>query len=584
MRFFAVALFFIRAAASYGQATEVPHKMRFAGMTLTIRDDARREMQKDVDALTKYPRYLAIKVERAKTYFPIIEKIFEEERLPDDFKFLALQESALISDAVSVTDAVGFWQFKDFTAMELGLRMDQDVDERVNLISSTRAAAKYLKQNNYMFNNWLYALQSYQMGAGGVQRAVGDQYNGAKHMEITSETYWYVKKYLAHKVAFENAISGEAQVKVTPFEISGRSLHDIAVEVSIDEEQLMEYNKWVKKGVVPSDKSYTVLIPSGTTDEFKEVNVAVASIIKNKAQAHDPIVSSIERPQLVPEIKINDLLVIMARDGESVTTLANRAAIELSSFIKYNDISIDHNIRVGSYYFIEKKKSKSLTEFYRVDTDEDLWRISQLTGVQLKKLKKYNRFTDDQRVPSGSMVWLSGAKPNSEMMPEVEEVALIDDEEEFEWTAKPEKKILQVVANDENTNEVLLSKEQRNNGSEVIEKTSPTLTYTVKQGETLYSIAKINKVDLLSLLQWNDLAVTDGLKPGQVLKMASASDGIEGTSKGLVFTAKVHEVQASDTLYSISRKYSISIKELMEWNKKGDLSLTVGEMLKIPQR
>ena len=100
MRFFAVALFFI-GAASYAQTPEVPHKMQFADMTLTIRDDARREIQKDVDALTQYPRYFGIKVERAKTYFPIIEKIFEEERLPDDFKYLALQESALISDAVS---------------------------------------------------------------------------------------------------------------------------------------------------------------------------------------------------------------------------------------------------------------------------------------------------------------------------------------------------------------------------------------------------------------------------------------------------------------------------------------------------
>ena len=73
----------------------MPHKMQFAGMTLVIREDARREIQEDVDALTQHPYYFNMKVERAKTYFPIIEKIFREERLPDDFKYLALQESAL---------------------------------------------------------------------------------------------------------------------------------------------------------------------------------------------------------------------------------------------------------------------------------------------------------------------------------------------------------------------------------------------------------------------------------------------------------------------------------------------------------
>ena len=122
MKLLAPALIFCGAVASFGQSPQVPHKMQFAGMTLTIRDDARREIQKDVDALTAGPRYFQIKAERAKTYFPIIEKIFEEERLPVDFKYLSLQESALVPDAVSSSDAVGFWQFKDFTAREMGDR------------------------------------------------------------------------------------------------------------------------------------------------------------------------------------------------------------------------------------------------------------------------------------------------------------------------------------------------------------------------------------------------------------------------------------------------------------------------------
>ena len=63
MRFFAAALIFFGVAASYAQTPQVPHKLRFADMTLTIRDDARREIQKDVDALTKSPKYFGIKNE-----------------------------------------------------------------------------------------------------------------------------------------------------------------------------------------------------------------------------------------------------------------------------------------------------------------------------------------------------------------------------------------------------------------------------------------------------------------------------------------------------------------------------------------
>src|SRR5215510_4950015 len=191
MRFFAT-LFLFGAVASIAclpagkvqaQTPTVPHKIHFAGMTLTIRDDARDEIQKDVDMLTRSPKYFEVKAERARTYFPIIERIFAEERVPDDFKFLVLQESALIADAVSVSDAVGFWQFKDYTAREMGLRVDKEVDERMNIVSASRGAAKYFKKNNMFFDNWLYALQAYQMGAGAVMQLIKDNEHGVKHME-----------------------------------------------------------------------------------------------------------------------------------------------------------------------------------------------------------------------------------------------------------------------------------------------------------------------------------------------------------------------------------------------------------------
>src|SRR5688572_13511196 len=255
---FFVAGFHLAAA----QGPQVPHKIHFADMTLTIRDDARREIQKDVDALTQSPKHFNIKVERARTYFPLIEKVFREEGVPEDFKFLVIQESALIADAVSVSNAVGFWQFKDFTALEMGLRVDKEIDERLNIVSSSRAAARYIKKNNTFFDNWIYALQAYQMGAGGVMKTVKDTQGGARQMEINSRTYWYVKKYLAHKIAFEQGVTGKAQTEVITFANNkGKSLADLAAEVAVDETALRDFNKWTKSGKIPSDRTYVVIVP-----------------------------------------------------------------------------------------------------------------------------------------------------------------------------------------------------------------------------------------------------------------------------------------------------------------------------------
>jgi hypothetical protein len=62
------ALFVVLVSWAYAQSPQVPSKMNFAGMTLHIKEDARKEIQKDVDALTQYPKYFQIKVDRAKRY------------------------------------------------------------------------------------------------------------------------------------------------------------------------------------------------------------------------------------------------------------------------------------------------------------------------------------------------------------------------------------------------------------------------------------------------------------------------------------------------------------------------------------
>lgn len=556
MRLFAAALIFCGALAAKAQAPVVPHKMQFAGMTLTIRDDARREIQKDVDALTQSPKYFGIKVERARTYFPIIEKIFAEERVPDDFKFLCLQESALIADAVSVSDAVGFWQFKDFTAREVGLRVDKEVDERMNIVSSTRGAARYIKQNNFMFNNWVYALQAYQMGAGGVKRLVGDDHDGSRHMTITAETYWYVKKFLAHKIAFEDAVSGEAQLQVSALEVNGGgSLQKIAKDLALDIDQLKEYNKWVRQEYIPADKTYMVILPKGqAADDFNTLLVAQN---KTPKPAENPPATKQADMADLKIVHINGVPAIQAAQGETLAKLSQRAGVDITQLMKFNEVPIDHRVVAGMYYFLDKKKARAETEFHKIRAGENLWQVSQQYGVQVKRLKKFNRLQSDQVSP-GMMLWLSTGKPKEgALFEETEAVLEVEADEVMEW-AEP------AGAND--------SRPQANAGFHV-----------VMPGETLYAIAKQYNLSVNDLMLLNSAQLADGLKAGQQIKVAVIEE-VEGSAAASATDTLVHEVKSSETLYSVARQYGVSIKELMECNAKKELSIAVGERLRIPKR
>lgn len=431
-----LALLFVAITAA-AQTPEVPHKMEFAGMTLTIRDDARREIQKDVNALTQSPRHHMIKVERARTYFPLIEKVFAEEQVPDDFKYLVLQESALIADAVSVSNAVGFWQFKDFTAVEMGLRVDKEIDERLNIISSTRAAGRYIKKNNTFFDNWVYALQAYQMGAGGVMRSINKDQHGKRSMEITSNTYWYVKKFLAHKIAFEATVGGPGQIKVVPYVNSAsNSLKDLARQVSVDELELMNYNKWAKRGTIPGDRSYTVLIPmkgDGVAPELPSQPVA-STVAVPAASTKTATVSALKG-----RTKINGISAIRPESNETPATLAVRAGVELNDFVKWNDISSRDQLKQETYYLLGKKRARASVNYHTAVAGDDLWKISQRYGVQLKKLKRYNRMSGNEEVAAGTTVWLSSTKPKNATATTVAKgpVAQVEDDNSFSWAVDP---------------------------------------------------------------------------------------------------------------------------------------------------
>ncbi len=595
-----LALLFATSMSVAAQTPQVPRKMDFGGITLTIREDARREIQKDVDALWQSPKHLAIKVEKARTYFPIIEKIFEEERVPDDFKFLVLQESALIPDAVSVSNAVGYWQFKDFTAAEMGMRVDKHIDERMNIVSSTTAAARYIKKNNFYFNNWVYALQAYQMGAGGVMKAEKNYQSGTKQMDITSNTYWYVKKFLAHKVAFEGIVESPGATQLLLFENkTNKNIAELADDLSVDEGGLMEYNKWIRGKKIPDDKPYYVVIP--VAGGSKEIDAAVIASVSN---AH--LAETISPPKINPvskeikKSKINGVPVILSMEGDTPARLAEKSNVSLSYFLKCNDISISDQLIPGQYYFTSRKRTKASTAAYhQVKQGEDLWLVSQLYGVQLKKLKKFNRVSDSETITEGATLWLASTRPKESVSAVTAEVIELDEEQTFSWAHSAESKSIKVAdtpefnasgANGEELEKAPLSTtatdetaSKPESTTEVVE--SPSNSHVVKQGETLYGIAKQYNLPVMEVVAYNNLKIEEGISPGQTIKIPDSQVVARQTIETKQPTGYIlHEVKSSETLYSVARKYGVTIKELMEWNNKDEFGVSVGEQLRIQQK
>lgn len=645
-RFFALFLFFPFLVEAQGP--RVPSRLEFADMKLRIMEDARKEIQEDVDKLTRSPSYFNKQVEKAKSYFPIIERVFKEESLPEDFKYLVLQESGLISDAVSSSNAVGFWQFKDFTAMEVGLRVDRQVDERMNIVSASRGAARYLKKNNNsFFDNWLMSLQAYQMGPGTALKVGADKHRGEKSMTINKKTYWYVKKYLAHKIAYENAINGSPQVKLIEHKATANeSLDDIAGLYRVNSDEVDRYNKWLRKGRIPGDREYTVIVPTEnanlvalSTEVVSNEQPTTITTVAFKYDLTDPKEfpaikdeTSAKRGELV---EINGLPGILAREEDNIPAIAALGGLELSKFLKYNDLAIDDQLIAGQVYYLKSKRAKARARYHVAAKGESVWGIAQKYGVKEKKLRTKNRMKPDESLKPGRVVWLRYIRPGKvpveykdieeEKAAPVEETPLIltkVDSTSTENTADTDVSI----GNEKNeeVNQPLtflqkldslekLDQEQTilitNPSDSVVVEEAPILIpketletetrqdsvvriHSVTAGETFYAISKKYKVSVLDILEWNNLTISDKLSIDQKIKVFEKSDTTSNKSdtaekaQNEGSTYQEYVVKEGDTLYSIARSNGVKVEDLLDWNGKTEATIKLNEILKIkgPER
>lgn len=594
---FSISLFII--SISSNGSPKVPTYYEFAGIKLVINENARKQIQKDVDALHINQHYLRQKIEKVDLFFPIIERVFREENLPDDFKYLTIQESALISDAVSSSNAIGFWQFKEASAREVGLRVDRYIDERMHITASSHAAAKYLKKNNFFFDNWIYALLAYNTGPTGAEKYVEKQYIGKKKMDITGRTHWYVKKFLAHKIAFEKEInkSYTPALKIIEFDnLQGKSLDYLSDYFDIEHQSLVDYNKWWKTGKTPSGVSNVVIIPITKHDQLAQNLLNIGFETTNKLTKHEPknnyqqSKKEKHKPKIVVQktyattqhidldennkfpkinttksnkVKINGIPGFVASRANNFNSITKKYGISKDKFVKYNDMTPYDKIIEGQEYYLKAKKSKAKTHYHVLIPGESAWSISQKYGIKLNKLLAKNRMREENDLGSGMVMWLRFIRP-ADVPVEYKEVST---QSEIAIEAPKETQQLSTIPPEDDSN--TLAEPQTNDQN-------------INQGEEKVLFEKLNEdtdfIDENSYVDLKKIPENTIFNKSDVKISENNYNQRENVNK----VELSHIVKSGETLFSISRTYGVSIGELRQWNDIEDLDvLSVGQRLTI---
>ncbi len=254
---------------------DLPEELTFAGEKVPLEiEDVKERLEREIYVNAYWQSNMILLMKRSSKFLPEIEKMLKETGIPDDFKYLAMAESALMNVA-SPAGAKGFWQIMESTGEEYGLEISKDVDERYNLEKATYAASRYFKKAHAKFGDWTAVAASYNMGQSGFSRRQEDQM--AKNyydLYLNDETSRYLFRILAFKVIFENPGEFGFHLRESDY-YNTPALKKIIVNNDIKNlaawarlqgktyKELKLYNPWLRDRDlnVKRGKSYEILLP-----------------------------------------------------------------------------------------------------------------------------------------------------------------------------------------------------------------------------------------------------------------------------------------------------------------------------------
>ena len=448
----------------------------------------------------KMPTRMAHMLGLCNYYMPIFEEILNRYDMPEELKAMTIIESAMNPRATSRVGAKGMWQFMYGTAKQYGLHIDSFVDERMDPVKSAEAAVQFLQDAYEIFGDWNLAIASYNCGAGNVNKAIrragGKRDFWSIWPYLPRETRGYVPAFVGALYTMryykEHGIRPEAvgmPVAVDTFYIN-KQLHlkQVSELTGAPLEELKDLNPQYRHEIIPGhEREYILRLPYNYTNLFIEFE---DSVYKHKADVYF-------NPATIKKIKDGG-------DGELI--------------------------------------------IYKVKSGDYLGKIAGKYRVSVAQIKKWNNLkSNDIRVGQRLTIYRGGVVPSSSSS-----------------------------SSSSSSAKTTTSSSSTGSGNKI--------TYTVKSGDVLGRIAEKHGVTLANLKSWNGLT-SNNIQIGQKLVIytkgsAPASTGTSQTAKG----ESTYTVKSGDSFYSIAKNYpGVSAQNIMDYNGMKASDLKPGMKLKIPQ-
>ncbi|MBI3993961.1 MAG: LysM peptidoglycan-binding domain-containing protein [Candidatus Lambdaproteobacteria bacterium] len=282
------------------------------------------------------------------SYLQYIRAILARHGVPSDLGFLPHVESSYNYKAYSKFGAAGIWQFTRGTGKQF-MQVQYDVDERLDPLIATRAAAKFLRQNHDRLRTWPLAITAYNHGPNSLESIVAR--TGTRDLGVLIRTYhgrlfkfasknFYSEFLAAREVAthyerYFGELALKPPLRFTPVALPFYlSLESAAQTLGLDQAHLEQLNPSLRRPVLLGDK----LIPSGFVLR-----------VPHHVQPEEFIAAVPSAERKSRQTRLNQVRV---ERGDTLYSIGRRLKISWRRIAEANNISRYNRIRPGQRLII----------------------------------------------------------------------------------------------------------------------------------------------------------------------------------------------------------------------------------------
>lgn len=335
---------------------------------------------------------------RSTLYAPMIRSALREAGLPEDLVYKAMIESGFNPRAYSRARAAGIWQFVSGTARLYGLKSNTFIDERRDPEKSTRAAIRHIQHLYGLFGDWRLVIAAYNCGQGRLERIIRRSGTNDfwKLKGLPRETRRHVPRFMAALIISRDpewfGFYDVVYQVPTGFDLVPVSecvhLRVAAECAGTTYERMRSLNPELRSGYTPhsSRGPYSLKIPAGTADRFKARFARIPASRKVQLAEH------------------------RVRRGETPGGIARDWGVSTRTVLEANNISNPRRLRVGTLLKIpifpngeSRRVAGNLARAatapgadtrgkvtHRVRRGDTLWEIGRRYGVTPGQIRSWN--------------------------------------------------------------------------------------------------------------------------------------------------------------------------------------------------